>query len=110
MTNDNDWRLGVQHDYLIGVSVRFKRYSKWSESWEHDHCSFCWAKLMEEDDPNRPADALWKDTRFSLTAIVEMVIIGFAPCASTTSKIGSNGQWNPQNELHSQLAVIEYTA
>jgi hypothetical protein len=58
MTSDSDWRLAKKHDYLIGVTVRFKPYSKWSADWEHDHCSFCWAKFMEKDDPNRKADCL----------------------------------------------------
>jgi hypothetical protein len=46
---ERDWRLGGQDRYLRGAALVWKPYHAWSETWEHDHCSFCWAKFM---DPN----------------------------------------------------------
>jgi hypothetical protein len=58
MPDGKDWRLTKQSRYLQGVQVRFKRYQKPRPEWDHDHCSFCWAKFMETDDPNAKPDCL----------------------------------------------------
>jgi len=49
---DSDWRLFNQEKYLAGVTLQRKKYKKYSETWEHDHCSFCWAKFMETASPD----------------------------------------------------------
>src|SRR5882762_3844058 len=47
---DDDWRLdGGEEEYLTGATLVWKPYRVWSETWEHDHCVFCWTKFM---DPN----------------------------------------------------------
>jgi hypothetical protein len=46
-----DWRLTNQERYLQGVALYRRRYVKPRPEWDHDHCSFCWAKFMEEDRP-----------------------------------------------------------
>ena len=52
----DDWRLTNQMTYLKGVTLRRKRYTKYSENWDHDHCSFCWVEFCEEDStPEHPA-------------------------------------------------------
>jgi len=41
-SNDkNDWRYIGQDDYLMSVSLQFSPYTRWSETWDHDHCTFC---------------------------------------------------------------------
>lgn len=52
MVDDNDWRLQGQASYLDGRVFRFAKYRKPSQSWDHDHCEFCWSKFMEEDYPD----------------------------------------------------------
>jgi phage terminase large subunit-like protein len=47
----NDWRLNGQEDYLKGVTLSWRKYSRYSKEWEHDHCEFCWAKFMEQPGP-----------------------------------------------------------
>jgi hypothetical protein len=42
------WRLGNAR-HLSGLVLRFRRYTRWSESWDHDHCAACWAKFAEDD-------------------------------------------------------------
>jgi hypothetical protein len=42
-----DWRLQRQEKFLNGVSLIKKRYRKYREGWDHDHCEFCWAKFSE---------------------------------------------------------------
>ena len=49
MTDFGDWRLRGQEQHLQGVSLRWKPYRIYSESWEHDHCAFCWAKFVDHD-------------------------------------------------------------
>ncbi len=49
MVKNNDWRLQGQENYLKGVSLTFKTYSKYREGWDHDHCEFCQAKFMEKN-------------------------------------------------------------
>ncbi len=43
----NDWRLTNQINYLKGLSLTFKSYTKYRECWDHDHCEFCMSKFME---------------------------------------------------------------
>ncbi|HEX3510359.1 MAG TPA: hypothetical protein VHT27_04585 [Solirubrobacteraceae bacterium] len=45
----DDWRLTGQQRYLQVATLEWKRYHAWSETWEHDHCEFCWAKFMDPD-------------------------------------------------------------
>ena len=42
-----DWRLTNQQKYLQGVAIWWKKYSRYSQSWDHDHCAFCWATFSE---------------------------------------------------------------
>jgi hypothetical protein len=49
MTDEDDWRLQGQETYLRGAIWVRKRYRVRSHSWEHDHCSFCWAKFMDPE-------------------------------------------------------------
>ena len=51
MPEEDDWRLQGQEDYLHGVTLTWKEYKARSETWEHEHCEFCWRKFMEVDDP-----------------------------------------------------------
>ena len=44
--DDSDWRLQGQEDHLQGINLVHLQYEQWSESWDHDHCEFCWAKFM----------------------------------------------------------------
>jgi hypothetical protein len=48
----NDWRLQGQEHYLNGRCWTRKLYRKYQPDWDHDHCSFCWAKLMEPETPD----------------------------------------------------------
>jgi len=45
-----DWRLNNVKG-LQGLQFQRKRYTKWSDSWDHDHCAACWAKFAEFDGP-----------------------------------------------------------
>jgi hypothetical protein len=33
---------------MRGATFHFKKYTRWSETWEHEHWVGCWAKFMEE--------------------------------------------------------------
>ena len=52
MSENNDWRLQNQEDYLKGVTFAFKPYSKYRDGWDHDHCEFCQIKFMEAGHPD----------------------------------------------------------
>ena len=43
----NDWRLQGQEKYLKGLPLVKKRYEKYRDGWDHDHCEFCWRKFSE---------------------------------------------------------------
>jgi hypothetical protein len=46
----DDWRRVGQEKYLPpGTAFVRKRYRAFSATWEHDHCQFCWATLMDPD-------------------------------------------------------------
>ena len=41
----NDWRINNQGKYLYGKELECKAYEKVSETWDHDHCEFCWERI-----------------------------------------------------------------
>ena len=45
---ESDWRLFGQEKYLKGVTLMHRRWTQPSDSWDHDHCAFCWAKFMSD--------------------------------------------------------------
>lgn len=47
---DKQWRIDNAH-HLRGVRLRFQRYTRWSERWDHDHCAACFATFAEIDGP-----------------------------------------------------------
>ncbi len=51
MREENDWRLTNQLSYLKGAALAWRAYSPSSETWEHDHCVFCWIKFMPGNQP-----------------------------------------------------------
>src|SRR6266478_6641809 len=54
MVDSSDWRLMGQEKYLRGVELcrrTYRRYPK-NSNWDHDHCAFCGAKFMVEDEPD----------------------------------------------------------
>lgn len=46
-----DWRMMGQEDYLKGVTLSWSKYTAYTETWTHDHCEFCGAEFIEEDQP-----------------------------------------------------------
>ena len=56
----DDWRLTNQEGYLREATLTWKRYHAPHETWDHDHCEFCWAKFMDTsrfDDESREQHA-----------------------------------------------------
>jgi hypothetical protein len=45
-----DWRVR-NCEILRGLTLQRKRYRRWSERWDHDHCAACWAKFAEFEGP-----------------------------------------------------------
>jgi hypothetical protein len=54
MPEEPDWRLEGQERYLHGAVLHHRPYRRPpnNPNWDHDHCSFCWAKFMVEDYPD----------------------------------------------------------
>ncbi len=50
MRGSNDWRLTNQLSYLKGATLEWRRYSRFSDSWDHDHCEFCSIKFGNSED------------------------------------------------------------
>lgn len=46
----DDWRRMGQERFLAGAVLERRAYSPPSDSWDHDHCAFCWAKFMGSTD------------------------------------------------------------
>jgi hypothetical protein len=44
----NDWRLQGQEKFLNDVVLQRKKYQRFREGWDHDHCEFCGAKFSLE--------------------------------------------------------------
>ena len=49
MTDPQDWRLQGQDAYLADRVLTLRIWQSDREGWDHDHCSFCWAKFGTAD-------------------------------------------------------------
>lgn len=47
---DDDWRLRGQERYLSDVTLFWRAWHPSRPNWDHEHCSFCWAKFMDRPD------------------------------------------------------------
>lgn len=48
MVSKDDWRRMGQEEYLLGVELYYiKEFAPFSDTWDHEHCSFCWAKISQ---------------------------------------------------------------
>ena len=45
MVEENDWRLNGQEEYLKDKTLYFRKWTRRKETWDHDHCEFCWATI-----------------------------------------------------------------
>ena len=52
----DDWRLTDQEDFLTGITLVRVPYEQWSQSWDHDHCAFCWAKFAPAHVASPPGE------------------------------------------------------
>ena len=52
LTPLSDWRLTNQDKYLMGASLNFRIFHVCDENpkWDHEHCVFCWAKVVDKKD------------------------------------------------------------
>lgn len=46
----DDWRVD-NAKWTRGAVLRFQKYARPREDWDHDHCEGCWAKFMESGSP-----------------------------------------------------------
>ena len=49
---ESDWRLTNQEKYLKGVSLSLRQFHIRANrpQWDHEHCEFCWAKIVEKNE------------------------------------------------------------
>ena len=45
---NNEWRLTNQKNYLYKKKLVMKSYDQTSETWDHDHCVFCWVRIDDK--------------------------------------------------------------
>lgn len=53
----DDWRRTGQERYLKGATFERRSFTPPPDNpdWDHEHCSFCWAKFMTEAPDHDPA-------------------------------------------------------
>ena len=49
MDNISDWRITNQEAYLKDQLLYHRKYSMYSQEWDHDHCEFCFERFSEND-------------------------------------------------------------
>jgi hypothetical protein len=55
-TPQSDWRLTNQENYLKGASLSLRKFSIRPEQpqWDHEHCEFCWVKIVVKNESADP--------------------------------------------------------
>jgi uncharacterized protein with PIN domain len=64
MPDKDDWRRQGQERYLKGVTLSFKQYTSQRADWDHDHCEFCGAKLMETSNDETLTEGYATDNNY----------------------------------------------
>jgi hypothetical protein len=49
--SEKQWRIDNAR-HLRGLQLKFQPYVRWSDNWDHDHCSACWATFAQFDGPD----------------------------------------------------------
>jgi hypothetical protein len=62
MVDKNDWRIRNQQDYLFGKKLTLKKFS--STKTDHEHCEFCWQKIMDDDSSDVIREAYTTDDNY----------------------------------------------
>ncbi|HYW59011.1 MAG TPA: hypothetical protein VE909_00695 [Xanthobacteraceae bacterium] len=89
--NQKQWRIeNVKH--LRGVGFQYRRYTRWSESWDHDHCAGCWAKFAEFEGPEIQHEGYATDSDYKLGAAYEWV------CQECFDDLRNDLQWSVSPE------------
>jgi len=54
VVDSNDWRLQGQERFLHAAELHRRSYRRYQKNpdWDHDHCEFCRAKFMVEEQPD----------------------------------------------------------
>lgn len=52
----DDWRLANGGGYLNDLLLSWKAYTRYGDTWDHDHCELCMCKFVEA--PKNDGDAL----------------------------------------------------
>jgi hypothetical protein len=47
----DDWRIDNAR-WTRGAILHFRAYTRYSETWDHDHCEACWDTFMETGSPD----------------------------------------------------------
>ncbi|MBN9076788.1 MAG: hypothetical protein BGN87_15140 [Rhizobiales bacterium 65-79] len=50
-TCPEDWRI-TNAEHLKGQRLHFRKYTRWSDTWDHDHCAACGARFAEGKEPD----------------------------------------------------------
>jgi hypothetical protein len=45
---ESDWRLNGQEHFLTNVELAHRRWTRYSQTWDHDHCVFCTDKFVDD--------------------------------------------------------------
>jgi hypothetical protein len=69
---DKQWRID-NASRLRGLRLQFRRYTRWSENWDHDHCAACRAKFAEFDGPDIQREGFATCDDYSKGALYEWV-------------------------------------
>jgi hypothetical protein len=88
---DKQWRIESARR-LKGLKLRFRRYTRWNESWDHDHCAACWTKFAEFEGPDIQHEGYATEDDYPEGACYEWV------CKTCFSDLKDDMQWSASSE------------
>ena len=84
---DKQWRID-NASRLRGLRLQFRRYTRWSENWDHDHCAACRAKFAECDGPDIQHEGFATCDDYSKGTLYEWV------CRTCFDDLRDNMRWS----------------
>lgn len=84
---------GQEKIFPPGTTLELRRYRTHKPSWDHDHCIFCWAKLMDPDLSEASRRAVEEDPQILTSGYTTGPVGGEWVCPSCFEEFAERFEW-----------------
>jgi hypothetical protein len=93
---DHWGRTGQEQVFPPGTTLELRRYRPHRPGWDHDHCIFCWAKLMDPDLSQASLRAIEDDQQILTSGYTAGPVGGDWVCPSCFEEFAKQFGWRSE--------------